>query len=371
MYIKDIELKNFRNYKNLNISFDKKINLILGDNAQGKTNLIEAIYLASMGKSFRTSKDRELINFDENIALIHVNGEKEEENTEIEIILEKKGGNSSIKNIKKDKKRLNKTSELIKNIIIVVFSPEDLKIIKEEPEKRRKYLDREICQISTYYYENYSNYRKILLQRNAYLKERDIDKDFLDIWDRQMAETGSRIIHKRKEFIEKISIISSEIHKNITGGEERLEIKYDPNIRYEESLEEQEYTFYKKIKQALESDKNAGTSTVGPHRDDILFFVNDVDMRKYGSQGQQRTCALSLKLAELSLIKEETGEDAILILDDVMSELDSKRQEFLIKTLKDNQLFITTTDIEKGIIEKIGAATIYSVKEGTVEKNRV
>lgn len=371
MYIKDIELKNFRNYKELKLSFDKKINLILGHNAQGKTNLIEAIYLASMGKSFRTSKDRELIKFDENTSLIRINGEKEEDNTEIEIIIEKKGSNSSIKNIKKDKKRLNKTSELIKNIIIVVFSPEDLKIIKDEPEKRRRYLDREICQISTSYYENYSNYKKILIQRNTYLREKDIDKDILDIWDRQMAEYGSKIIHKRKEFIEKISEISSKIHRDITGGEERLEIKYDSNVRYEEDLKDQEYYFYKKIKQGFEVDRNTGTSSVGPHRDDILFFVNEVNMRKYGSQGQQRTCALSLKLAELSFIKEETGEEGILILDDVMSELDNKRQEFLIKSLKANQLFITTTDMEKEILEKIGEATIYSVKDGIVEKKRV
>ena len=366
MIIKELELKNYRNYKNLKISFDEKVNLILGDNAQGKTNLIEAVYICSLGKSFKTIKDIDLIKFDEENAYVKAICQKEDFNTEVEIILEKKGKTSVNKNIKKDKKRLSKTSELIKNIMIVIFSPEDLKIVKDEPEKRRRFIDRELCQISPSYYENYSNYRRTLLQRNAYLKEKDINPEIIDLWDEQLSKYGSKIIHKRREFIEKLSGISNKIHSSITSHEENLRIIYNPNIRIEENLEDQEYYFHKKIKESFESDLINRTTTVGPHRDDIEFIVNDVNMRNYGSQGQQRTCALSLKLAEITLIKEETGEDAILILDDVMSELDIRRQEYLIKTLDKNQLFITTTDIDKNILGNIESATIYSISNGSV-----
>ena len=366
MYIKELELKNYRNYKELKISFDEKVNLILGDNAQGKTNLIEAIYISSLGKSFKSSKDLDYIKFNEDNAYVKVIAVKEDFDTEVEIILEKKGKSTVNKNIKKDKKRLAKTSELIKNILIVVFSPEDLKLVKEDPEKRRRFLDRELCQISPSYYECYTNYRRILLQRNTYLKENDIKSELLDLWDTQLSQWGAKIIHKRRDFIEKISEISNKIHNNITSREENLRILYNSNIRIEDDLEDQEYTFYTKIKESFDSDLINRSTTRGPHRDDIEFLVNNINMRSFGSQGQQRTCALSLKLAELNLIKEETGEDAILLLDDVMSELDIRRQEYLIKTLDNNQLFITTTDIDKNILGRLERATIYSISNGSV-----
>ena len=358
MKINNIELKNYRNYDYLNLSFDEGVNLIMGHNAQGKTNLIEAIYISSMGKSFRTPNDRELIKFDKNASFIKVFAEKNDFNIEVEIELEKKGSNSVIKRIKKDKKNLYKTSELIKNILIVIFSPEDLKLVKEEPEKRRRFLDRELCQISPSYYDNYSNYRRALKQRNNYLKEKDINLDMLDIWDEQIVNYGSNIIKYRRSFVKKLSEISSEIHNGITDGEENIAIKYEPNV--------EEDIIFGKLKEKREKDIENRTTSVGPHRDDLGFFVNGIDMRSFGSQGQQRTCALSLKLAELSLIKEETEEDAILLLDDVMSELDLKRQEFLIKTLSKNQLFITTTDIDKSVLGRIEKATIYSVSNGSV-----
>ena len=359
MIIKNIELKNFRNYKDLKLSFDEGVNLILGHNAQGKTNLIEAIYMSSMGKSFRTINDRELIKFEENNSIIKVFASKMDFDVEIEIEIEKKGSNSTLKRIKKDKKTLSKTSELIKNILIVIFSPEDLKLVKDEPEKRRRFLDRELCQISPLYYEKYSNYRRVLKQRNNYLKENDINREMLDIWDDQIVNYGSNIIKLRKSFVKKLSDISGNIHNGITNGEETIKIEYEPNV--------EEDIFFGKLKEKRERDIENRTTSVGPHRDDIGFYVNGIDMRSYGSQGQQRTCALSLKLAELSLIKEETDEDPILLLDDVMSELDLKRQEFLIKTLSNNQLFITTTDIDKSILGKIDKATIYSVSNGSIE----
>lgn len=370
MNIEKIELKNFRNYKDLKISFDEGVNLILGDNAQGKTNLIEAIYISSMGKSFRTRNDRELINFDENSSFLRINSQKDDINIEIEVELEKKGNKSSQKRIKKDKKQLSKTSELIKNILIVVFSPEDLKLVKDEPEKRRRFLDREICQISPLYYENYSNYKRALKQRNNYLKEERINEELLDIWDEQLTTFGSKMMIIRRDFVKKLSGISREIHLGITKNEEEIEIVYEPDIPIKDNELEQKEEFYNRLIEKRKKDIENRTTSVGPHRDDIGFFVNGIDMRSFGSQGQQRTCALSLKLAELSLIKEETGEEAILILDDVMSELDSKRQEFLIKTLEKNQLFITATDIDEKILEKLENVTIYSVKKGEVEKVR-
>ena len=367
MIIKELEIKNFRNYKEKKLSFDEGINLILGDNAQGKTNLIEAIYISSLGKSFRTSKDRELINFNEDQALIKVLAEKDEIDLEIEIELEKRGNNSVNKIIRKNKKVLHKTSELIKNVLIVIFSPEDLKLIKDEPEKRRRFLDREICQISPLYYENYDNYRKLLKQKNIYLKENISDDNLLDILDLQLAKYGAKIMSIRNQYIKKISKYSNEIHKGITDGKEEIEIIYEPNILFIENEESQEKQIHAKLLENRQKDKERRTSTVGPQRDDIAFMVNGIDMRFYGSQGQQRTSALSLKLAEVNLIKEDTGEDAILILDDVMSELDNQRQEFLIKTLMGNQMFITTTDLDKSVLGRIPESTIYSVKEGNIE----
>ena len=368
MIIRKLELKNFRNYLDLNISFDEGINLILGNNAQGKTNLIEALYITSMGKSFRTKNDRELINFNENNAFIKVIAEKEDFDVEIEVELEKKASNSSIKRIKKDRKTLSKTSELIKNILIVVFSPEDLKLIKDEPEKRRRFLDREMCQISPLYYDNYSNYKRVLRQRNILLRENNINLELLDVWDEQLINYGSMMIQMRNDFIKKLCKISQNIHSGITNKEENIEILYEPNVNLKENLDEQRNEFRDSIIRRRERDIETRTTSVGPHRDDLGFYVNGIDMRNFGSQGQQRTCALSLKLAELALIKEETEEEAILLLDDVMSELDYKRQEYLIKTLSKNQLFITATDMDKNVLSKIENASIYSVMNGKVEK---
>lgn len=368
MFIKSLELKNFRNYKDLNLEFNNKVNLIFGNNAQGKTNLVESIYLSSFGKSFRTGSDYKLIKFGEKETFIKVEAEKENFDTEVEIIIKSKSSSTTDKFVKKDRKNITRASELLNNILIVIFSPEDLKIVKDEPEKRRRFINRELCQISLSYYDSFVNYRKTLLQRNTYLKELNINPDILDAWDVQLAKYGALIIKLREKYIEKIAKISAEIHNGITGGEEKLIINYEPNLNIQPTVKDQEERFYESLKLSYESDLKNRSTQVGPHRDDISFFVNGVDMRSFGSQGQQRTCALSLKLAELSLIKEDTGENPILILDDVMSELDQKRQEFLIETLKDNQLFITTTDMDQSILSRIKRASIFFVENGKVIK---
>ena len=368
MYIYKLELKNFRNYEDLNISFNKNVNLILGKNAQGKTNLLEAIYLSQIGRSFRTNHDHELIKFGEEETKVKVYVHKSYLDTSVEIILRSKGKSAADKYIKKDGKNIKQSSQLLNNIYFVVFSPEDLKLVKEDPEKRRRFIDRELCQISPQYLSVYNDYKKTLIQRNAYLKEEKIDKDIIDIWDTQLARFGALIIILRDNFIKKISSYSAKIHEGITAGSESLKIIYDPNIKLMPTIEEQEDLFYSQLKSSYLSDLKQRTTSVGPHRDDISFFVNDVNMRSFGSQGQQRTCALSIKLAEINLIKEEAGEDAILLLDDVMSELDLSRQEYLIDTIKDNQIFITTTDMDKGILDRFKEASVYQVKKGKIEK---
>ncbi|MGN8712193.1 DNA replication/repair protein RecF [Hornefia butyriciproducens] len=360
MYITELELKNFRNYKELTIQFDKNVNIIVGRNAQGKTNLIEAVFLSSIGRSFRTSHDSDLIRFGQEEAFVRVKAEKEVIDTKVEIKINR----HHKKSIQKDGNTVHRTSQLIDNIIIVIFSPDDLKIVKEEPEKRRKFIDRELAQIKPAYYDCLSNYKKTLQQRNACLKEDYVEPSLLSLWDEQMIIYGSDIIRMRKDFIDRINEYSSRIHQGITNRSEDLSLQYDPNIRFCETKEEQQEVYRKELMKSAASDLRMRTTTRGPQKDDLQFFVNGVNARSFGSQGQQRTCALSLKLAELDFIREETGEKGILLLDDVMSELDESRRDYLVKTLHENQLFITTTDIDPGILEYYPQARIIEIEKG-------
>lgn len=357
MFLKSIELKNFRNYNNLELDFNKNINLVLGDNAQGKTNLLESIYYTSMGRSFKPVKDRDVINFGEETSIIKANAHKYDDNLEISIILRKNGD----KEIKKDGVKLKKISELCDNMLVVMFSPEDLKIVKEEPEKRRKFIDRELSLISPIYLDNLNNYKKTLFQRNNYLKEENIDELLINVLDKQLSNYGYEVIKYRKDFIEKLQTYVEKIHSGITSGKEKIKLIYKPSID-PESKEE----FEKILKDDFYKDSKNAVTSRGPHRDDIEFLINKIDVRRYGSQGQQRTCALSVRLAELSLIEEETGESAILLLDDVMSELDLNRQEYLIKTLENNQIFITATELSNDIIARLKGVNKIFIKNGKV-----
>ncbi len=363
MFIKSIELKNFRNYDELTLSFNDKVNFIVGNNAQGKTNLLEGIYMSSIGKSFRTSKDSEMIGFGRDFCKIKVTAQKNLFLTDVEIIIRNDRG----KSVKVDGVNISKTSDLLENIYIVIFSPEDLKIVKDEPEKRRRFIDRELCLIKPYYFDCLSSYRKVLLQRNTYLKEKNIEKSVLDIWDTQLSSYGAKIISMRRDFIEKINEISHRLHLNITNGRENLKIEYDPSVNPVGEVKDTENILYKCLKDSYNNDMRLRTTTKGPHRDDIQFYIDDVNVRSYGSQGQQRTAALSLKLAELDLIKNETGENAVLLLDDVMSELDNSRQEFLIRSLSDIQLFITSTDITDNLKDVVSKGNIYKIEEGKLK----
>ncbi len=365
MYITKVELQDFRNYENLNIEFHPNVNLILGNNAQGKTNLIEAIYLSSLGKSFRTSNDFEMIKFGSKFFRVKIETEKKNEDLCVEMAVSKES-----KAVKLNGRKIKKISELLENIYIVVFSPEDLKIVKEEPEKRRKFIDRELCQIRPMYFNNISRYKKILLQRNTMLKENSPKISLLEIWDQELAEYGSKIILMRAEFIKKLDKISSQIHKNITNGKEKLHIQYEANVPFMNSLQEQKDLFLEKIRINIEKDLVRRSTSVGPHRDDLKIIINGIDIRKYGSQGQQRTAALSLKLAEIMLIKEETEEDCILLLDDVLSELDEERQNYLINSLANIQLFITSAELSDKVKRTLPEGKTFYVENGCVEQRK-
>ncbi|MCQ2555282.1 MAG: DNA replication/repair protein RecF [Clostridia bacterium] len=366
MYIKEIYLKDFRNYESLLLQFDKNVNIISGDNAQGKTNLLEAIYISSLLKSFRTSKDHEMISFNKNAALVKIGYVKDDYDEEIEIIIDKENG----KNVKLNGVKLKKASEVLDNIYTVIFTPDDLSIVQDEPEKRRKFLDRELCQIKTSYYMNLANYRRVLLQRNAYLKEPRVDREILSVWDNELSKYGADIIHERKKFIDKLSVVSSRIHKSITDGREDLIVRYIENVKYVPDRKKQMEYFYEKLQASFENDMMRRTTTAGPHKDDLEFIIKDKDKeinaRAFGSQGQQRTVSLSVKLSEIDIIKEETGETPVLLLDDVLSELDLKRQEFLIKTLSDVQLFISTAELSDDLLKRLPEGNTYVVENGKI-----
>ncbi len=368
MFIKTLSVYDFRNYEEQNIEFNNNNNIIIGNNAQGKTNIIESIYMTSLGKSFRTNKDTEMIKFEKNQSRIKaqvINKYKDEIN--IEIIINKKDK----KIIKINGAKIIKTSEILKNIFIVIFSPEDLRIIKEGPEKRRKFIDRELCQIRPVYYHNLVKYRKIIQQRNKMLKETNVDQinhDLFDVWDEQLVHYGSLIIKDRSIFTNKINEISKKIHHDITNKNELIDVLYEPNINIDIDEKNYKEKYFNLLKEKRKSDVYRKITSVGPHKDDIKILINDIDARHFGSQGQQRTAALSLKLAEIKLIEEEIGEKPILLLDDVLSELDINRQEYLINSLKELQTFITTTEVNSLVDEKIEKKQYYKVEDGKIKK---
>lgn len=348
MYISNLYLKNYRNISNIELTLGEKVNIFYGDNAQGKTNLLESIYICATGRSHRTHKDKDLIQFGYENAHIKTMIKDRNTTNKMDIHLKKYNRKGiAINNIP-----IKKIGELFGYVNIIMFSPEDLSIIKQGPQDRRKFIDIELCQISSIYNYNLSQYYKILKQRNAILKNskkyyKNNDRDIIDnilIWDEQLVNTGIKIIKNREEFIEKINIIASEIHKNITDGKENLSIKYKPSVDINE--------FSEKLIKNIDKDIMYTSTSYGPHKDDIIFFINDINIREFGSQGQQRTAILSVKLAEVELIKQEKEKYPILLLDDVLSELDKTRQEFLINNINDMQVIITCTGVDD-IIKRI------------------
>ena len=367
MNIGKIRLINFRNYLNLNLNLNKKINVFIGKNAQGKTNLLESIYVCATGKSFRTNSDREMINFDKDEAYIGAYMNIDDYERFIEIKLER----NAAKTIRINKNKLENQKELNSGLNVVVFAPDDLRLVKDGPAKRRDFLDSEISQIKPIYQFNISRYNKILFQRNNILKSTKSYKEkreLLDIFDLQLASTGAEIVVERKKYIEDLSEIAREIHKKVTSSNEKIQLEYETNIEYDGDTNILIKTYLDKLKENVNRDIETRTTSLGPHRDDMNVFINEKDLRIYGSQGQQRTTVLSIKLSEVELIKRVRGSYPILLLDDVFSELDSERRKYLIDSLKDIQTIITVTDTmnlkEMKSIEK----SIFYVNDGMLSK---
>lgn len=363
MYFKNIELTNFRNYENQLLEFHRNVNIIVGNNAQGKTNLIEGLYIMSLGKSFRTSRDSDMIKFGSDIARVKTVSCREDRDVSIEI-----GFAKNKKSLKIDGIKMKKASDLLENVYIVVFSPDDLRIVKDEPEKRRKFIDRELCQLKPVYFDSLSRYKKTLAQRNSLLKEEKPDMALLDIWDEELCIYGSRIIAERKKFVEKLKIISRDIHRDLTENRESLGLTYESDIPVEEDISKQKDAFREILISSRKKDIQRRTTGRGPHRDDLCIDIDGIDVRSFGSQGQQRSAALSLKLAEIRLIFEETGEQPVLLLDDVLSELDRIRQKQLITSFGDVQIFITTTEITDELDRQLPEHAVYTVDSGVVRK---
>lgn len=357
MIIKSIELNNFRNYENLKIYFDDRTNILFGDNAQGKTNILESAYVSGTSKSHKGSRDKDMIRFNESEAHIRTIVEKKSMTYQIDMHLKK----SRSKGIAINKLPIKKASELFGVLNIVFFSPEDLNIIKNGPSERRRFLDSEICQLDKIYLSDLTKYNKVLNQRNKLLKDMIFYPELentLSVWDSQLVSYGKRIIARRKKFVEELNEIVFDIHKKISGNKEELYIHYEPDI--------DEAFFEDELNRNKTKDKKYCLTSVGPHRDDISFFIGDVDIRKFGSQGQQRTSALSLKLSEIELVKKSIHDTPVLLLDDVLSELDSSRQNYLLNSIHDIQTIITCTGLDEFVKNRFQINKVFEVVNGVV-----
>ena len=343
----------------MSLGFDKSTNIFYGDNAQGKTNILEAVYLSGTTKSHRGTKDKDMIQFGANESHIETIVEKNGIKYQIDMHLKK----NSPKGIAINKIPIRKASELFGIINIVFFSPEDLNIIKNGPGERRRFIDLELSQLDKVYLNNLSNYNRIVNQRNHLLKEIDYNKgalETLDIWNMQLIQYGNKIVERRQKFIEEIDKIISNIHKKLTGNREDIKIVYEPSngaLSFEQALLKNK-----------EKDLRIKSTSVGPHRDDIAFLVSDIDIRKYGSQGQQRTAALSLKLSEIELVKQSIHDTPVLLLDDVLSELDKHRQNYLLDSIHDIQTLITCTGVDEFVNHRFSINKVFHVQNGQVTK---
>lgn len=358
MHIEKIELINFRNYINQEVKLDSKLNIFIGNNAQGKTNVIESIYLSSLAKSFRTNSDEDMIKLDENNFKICLEYLKKDRKNKMEITLEK--GNR--KQVKINGCKLSKLSEMVGNVNIVLFSPDELKIIKQSPSIRRKFFDISITQIKPMYVHFVLQYNKILMQRNNLLKQARTNRsllDTIDIWNEKLIEVGIKIINARRDYIDSIDNILKEKHNILSEDKENVKLEYVANVMNEDE-------FRKRLDKSIETDLQKGYTNYGPHKDDYIFYINDVELSKFGSQGQQRSAVLSYKLTEIEKIYNEFDEYPILLLDDVTSELDKNRISKLLDNLDKHQTIITCTDIEN--FELLSEYKLFEVENGNIKE---
>ncbi|MDS9471826.1 DNA replication/repair protein RecF [Sporosarcina pasteurii] len=370
MYIERLALTNYRNYETLDLSFSPEINVLIGENAQGKTNIMEAIYVLSMAKSHRTSNDRELIRWEQEYGKIEGNIKRKYGNLSLELVISKKGKKARVNHLEQ-----NRLSHYIGQLNVVMFAPEDLNLVKGSPSVRRRFLDMEIGQISPVYLHDLLTFQKVLKQRNAILRDNRGKSNFnnvmFDIYTEQYIQVAIQIIRKRFYFMELLQKWAEPIHKGISRGMESLKVSYGTlkDLNSGQTTEEMENVFEKRLTEMRSREVERGLTLLGPHRDDLHFHVNGYDIQTFGSQGQQRTTALSLKLAEIELVKQEVGESPILLLDDVLSELDDFRQSHLLNTIQGEvQTFVTTTNIAGIDHETIRQAEIFEVTAGTVKR---
>lgn len=357
MVVESIKLSNFRNYDTLELVFDSGTNLFFGDNAQGKTNILESVYLCGTTRSHRGSKDREVIRFSEEEAHICMIIKKNDISYRIDMHLKK----NRTKGIAINGIRVKKAGELIGLGNFVFFSPEDLNIIKSGPSERRRFLDMELCQLDRVYLYHLSSYNKALMQRNRLLKDYDFYREsepMLDVLDEQLVRHGNVIIRQRDIFTQKLNEIIREIHYGLSGQKEQLFLEYEKDAEAED--------FERRLKTNRDRDIRTRITNVGPHRDDLCFRINEIDIRKFGSQGQQRTAALSLKLSEIEIVKKNIMDTPVLLLDDVLSELDESRQKYLLESIHDIQTMITCTGVNDFIENNFQIDRLFQVCNGTV-----
>lgn len=357
MFIKSLKLKDYRNYDLLNLEFDKATNIFYGDNAQGKTNILEAVYLSGTTKSHRSSKDRDLIRFQCEESHIETVVVKNGVPYQIDMHLKK----NSPKGIAINRIPIKKATELFGLMNFVFFSPEDLNIIKNGPSERRRFMDLELSQLDKLYLKDLTSYNRIVNQRNKLLKDASFQPsllDTLDIWDMQLISYGKKIISRRKQFIQEVNEIIEEVHSKLTGGKEKIILSYESGCGTL-SLEEA-------VLRNRERDIKMKSTSAGPHRDDICFRIGDIDIRRFGSQGQQRTAALSLKLSEIELVKKIIKDTPVLLLDDVLSELDKNRQNYLLDSIHDIQTLITCTGVDEFVKHRFAINKIFHVQSGHV-----
>ena len=359
MKINSLKLKNFRNYDLLSLNLNPATNIFYGDNAQGKTNILESIYLCGTSKSHRGTKDKDMILFGQ-------------EESHIEAVVDKRGILYQIDmHLKKNKPKgiainhipIRKASELFGILNVVFFSPEDLNIIKNGPLQRRRFLDLELCQLDKIYLSDLASYNRILNQRNKLLKDIVFHRELLDtlsVWDMQLIEYGSRIIRRRNSFVQELSELVFGIHKNISGNREELLLSYEPDASAD--------SFADELARTREKDLKYCQTSRGPHRDDLMFKIGDADIRRFGSQGQQRTSALSLKLSEIELVRKIIHDTPVLLLDDVLSELDSRRQNYLLGSIHDIQTVITCTGLDEFVKNRFQIDRVFEVRNGRVER---
>lgn len=362
MLLNELKLKNFRNIKEATLNASEKVNIIYGENAQGKTNILEAIWLFSGNKSFRGAKDQNLINTEEEFARLEMKFYESKRNQTASIIFAEK------KTVKLNEVKLESIKKLNGKIIAVCFSPNELSIIKGGPIFRRKFLDEAIIQMSNTYSNYVSVYDRLLKQRNALLKDvKYSTKNYntLEVWDEKLVNAGSKIAYQRKEFLKEILNKTKVIYYDLSDEKEKSQIKIKSDY-LDSSMNEKEIkeSFAKKLKENLQNDIEFGNTGVGPHRDDFDFLIDEKNAKDFGSQGQQRSGAISLKLAEAELLYEKTGKKPLILLDDVLSELDIKRQNYILNKISERQIFLTCCELTDQL--KKHANNIYKIESGKI-----